>query len=496
MQQPFEPRVALELDQLLDKHNLKGLVGKLPPAHWKWQSESTLWCFFEPGRGCQLRGPISRRGAWESRLQNVKSSSELLKALRLGRTVTRPTRALPVSAAPVFWDIRGDHKISMNRLAPGATLVVNFSDPKQPALQQLRDEICSAPSTRWLDLAPPQLFPQLSPQRGTYESSLLEVGKDGENLATTLELMALDQRAKQAGLARNELGRRLSNPCLRALTASGVELWLVNSTLDAASVFKKNRLASNAWVLAFDADLAHVRSCPGAEIRRFAPALYDNLAGSTPEQRWKALDEQLRQTLLQLRVGPAWVVDGPPPARQEYTPRPPGFPTGQLVMAILLILWMLYLYNRFLRPRLCHKCRCKMTPLSESEDDQHLDAEQQLEESLGSVNYLVFVCPECSDLRTEVWNAWLTSYSRCPSCSRRTMTTRSQTIESPTYSSSGRGRTDQDCANCGYHDTRYYTIPRKTRSSSSSSSSSSRGSSGGSSFGGGRSGGGGGGASW
>ncbi|MBI2376043.1 MAG: TPM domain-containing protein [Deltaproteobacteria bacterium] len=87
---------------------------------------------------------------------------------------------------------------------------------------------------------------------------------------------------------------------------------------------------------------------------------------------------------------------------------------------------------------------------------------------------------------------------KCPKC-RTYLRSRSRTLVSATYTSSGRGERRLDCPRCGFRDTEFYTIARRTRSTSSSSSRSSFSSGGsrsGGSFGGGRSSGGGAGRSW
>ncbi|GMU57330.1 MAG: hypothetical protein AMXMBFR33_64760 [Candidatus Xenobia bacterium] len=202
-----------------------------------------------------------------------------------------------------------------------------------------------------------------------------------------------------------------------------------------------------------------------------------------------------------LKVGPRSAEVAPPPRRPVSTTsvtrrqapyRSNANPLGWMIVAGgIVACGGLYHYARN-RPRKCPQCGTRKHRMSESEDDQHLSREEILEEQLGSVNYDAWLCPSCSHVHTERWNAWVTGYQNCPSCSRRTLHVTRTTVDYPTYDHSGRGREDGHCRNCNHQSTSYYTIPRKTRSSSSSSSRSS-GSSG---FGGGRSSGGGSGASW
>ena len=152
------------------------------------------------------------------------------------------------------------------------------------------------------------------------------------------------------------------------------------------------------------------------------------------------------------------------------------------------------------RNRTCTKCQPhrRMLPLSEVADDEHLDAGQRKEESLGSVDYEVVICPGCQDARTLRDSKWFSGYSRCSSCSYKTLSSSSSTIVAATYDHGGQVRVTEDCRHCSYHNTytRYTAKLTRPSTTSSSSSSYSSSSSGRSSFGGGSSRGGGAGSSW
>lgn len=150
------------------------------------------------------------------------------------------------------------------------------------------------------------------------------------------------------------------------------------------------------------------------------------------------------------------------------------------------------------RPRPCPKCRTKMTRLDEQADDEFLDKGERDEEKVRSVDYDVWRCPQCDETLKLPHRRWITSYSDCPKCRRRTLRVKSKTIRSATIRSEGVRRVSQACESCGFSAQNDVSIPRVTPSSSSSSSSSSRSSSsssssggGGGSFGGGSAGGGG-----
>ena len=194
----------------------------------------------------------------------------------------------------------------------------------------------------------------------------------------------------------------------------------------------------------------------------------------------------------------------PQPPPQSYTPPPDedSSKTPYAVGGIGLLgvgggAGLLARYRR--RQRICDRCKPerKMFSLDEVEDDKHLDEGQRTEERLGSVDYEVLICRGCQFSRTIRHNKWFSGYSRCSSCSYKTLQSSSSTIVSATYDHGGQVQVTEDCKNCSYHNTyTRYTSKLTPPSSSSSSSSSSSYSSGGGSFGGGSSSGGGAGSSW
>lgn len=155
--------------------------------------------------------------------------------------------------------------------------------------------------------------------------------------------------------------------------------------------------------------------------------------------------------------------------------------------------------------RSCSKCGKRMRLLSETEDDAVITSDELLEETLGSVNHMVWRCEPCGLYRTEHRNKAMSGFTNCPQCGRRTVEHWYTTIVAATTQHAGEQRKAQACKRpgCGYQESHVVTIPRREVSSSSSdsssswsSSSSSSSSSDSSSFGGGSSGGGGAGRSW
>jgi uncharacterized protein len=131
--------------------------------------------------------------------------------------------------------------------------------------------------------------------------------------------------------------------------------------------------------------------------------------------------------------------------------------------------------------------------LDEVKDDRLLKEGEVFEEKLGSIDYDIWQCGNCKAIEKLEYVSRSTKYEDCPHCKTKALHSISRrTIDSPSYSSSGRGEEIRQCKFCQQKVTSTYSIPKLTQSSSSSGSSGG----GGSSFGGGSSGGGGSSSSW
>ena len=142
------------------------------------------------------------------------------------------------------------------------------------------------------------------------------------------------------------------------------------------------------------------------------------------------------------------------------------------------------------RRRRCPDCGKEMVRLDESSDNQYLDEGQNVEEQLGSVDYDVWQCPNCTNHDIHRYGSLFSQYKTCSQCQYKTLSSRREVIHPATYSSSGTAEVTETCQHCSYCNTYTVTIPRKERPSSGGSSggSSSSGGGGGHSSGGGASG--------
>lgn len=123
------------------------------------------------------------------------------------------------------------------------------------------------------------------------------------------------------------------------------------------------------------------------------------------------------------------------------------------------------------RPRVCKACQQPRLLLGDAAEDAHLSGAQQAEENVGSVDYDVWWCERCRDPLVLRYGKIFTTYSGCPSCSAKTLSSSTTTLSRATEYSGGSERVDQKCAHCSYRNSFTRSTPRITRSSSSSSSS-------------------------
>lgn len=130
-----------------------------------------------------------------------------------------------------------------------------------------------------------------------------------------------------------------------------------------------------------------------------------------------------------------------------------------------------WLARRAHRRRKCEKCRVKMLELDEIADDAHLDAGQQKEEQVKSVDYDVLICPGCQGTRVLRNARWFSGRRTCPGCSYKTGKRDSETISAATYDSGGLVRITETCAHCKRNHSYTRSTPRRTRPSTTSSSS-------------------------
>lgn len=150
--------------------------------------------------------------------------------------------------------------------------------------------------------------------------------------------------------------------------------------------------------------------------------------------------------------------------------------------------------------RTCKLCDKEMIKLSDIDEDQYLTKNQQVEESIHSIDYDVWRCTDCGATEGWAFPERFTKYKICPACKTVAYYSASdRTLVSPTYTHAGKGEETHKCKACNKTEVKTYSIAKLVHSSSSGGSSSggsSSSSSSGGSWGGGSSGGGGASSSW
>ena len=155
----------------------------------------------------------------------------------------------------------------------------------------------------------------------------------------------------------------------------------------------------------------------------------------------------------------------------------------------------------------CPACKSKMKKLNEEEDNNLLSPSQDLEERLNSVDYDVWVCPDCGTVERYAFPNKYTQYEECPHCHTRAMSlVKDHVVVPPTTRRTGVGEKVYECKYCHNNTRKRYTIAKKQDGVAAAAAAgailgSGRGHGGfgggiGGGFGGGATGGGGGGARW
>lgn len=133
---------------------------------------------------------------------------------------------------------------------------------------------------------------------------------------------------------------------------------------------------------------------------------------------------------------------------------------GMAIPALLVLMWRMKRVRT--RPRICPNCSAKMQRLDEQTDNLYLTAAQDAEERYNSVDYDVWLCPECNETDIIPYVNRNTNYTPCPRCGARLMTlTSDRILARPTERREGQGVRTYTCRACGNHTDNTYRIPRK-----------------------------------
>jgi len=141
-----------------------------------------------------------------------------------------------------------------------------------------------------------------------------------------------------------------------------------------------------------------------------------------------------------------------------------GFQVLAFLFPLTMVAFLMYFKkkaNSFRKkPRTCPQCGKPLVLMSEKQEDAYLNAGQQSEEMVGSVDYDAWVCMDCSYRTFLSYAKAFTRYQPCPKCHFKTYAqTSDRIVSSPTPISAGQGVHVFTCANCGHEALKYYTIP-------------------------------------
>jgi uncharacterized protein len=131
-----------------------------------------------------------------------------------------------------------------------------------------------------------------------------------------------------------------------------------------------------------------------------------------------------------------------------------------LTMVVFTLFYGKKVKNLRRKPRLCPTCGKSLSLMNEQQEDAYLNAGQQSEETVGSVDYDAWVCMDCGYKSFLSYTKYYTKYKNCPACGFKTYAqTADHIVAAPTPLSSGEGMRIYSCANCGHVVRKSYVIP-------------------------------------
>ena len=111
--------------------------------------------------------------------------------------------------------------------------------------------------------------------------------------------------------------------------------------------------------------------------------------------------------------------------------------------------------------RRCPNCNHKMTLVDEEHDNNYLTPAQDTEERINSVDYDVWLCPQCGETDILPYVNKTTTYTVCPVCHARACTLRcDRIVAQPTTTREGFGIKEYECMNCHNRTQKRYNIAK------------------------------------
>lgn len=133
---------------------------------------------------------------------------------------------------------------------------------------------------------------------------------------------------------------------------------------------------------------------------------------------------------------------------------------GMGLPALLLLLWK----RRRIRyhKRMCGNCGHRMQLLDEETDNRYLTPAEDAEERINSIDYDVWMCPDCNNTEVIPYVNTKAAYTECPRCHARALSlVDSRTTTVPTTRSEGEITDTYACKACGFTTQRRRRLPRR-----------------------------------
>ncbi|MCQ2331936.1 MAG: hypothetical protein MJZ95_01865 [Paludibacteraceae bacterium] len=112
----------------------------------------------------------------------------------------------------------------------------------------------------------------------------------------------------------------------------------------------------------------------------------------------------------------------------------------------------------------CPDCGKPMRVLSEEEEDAFLNENQQFEETLNSLDYDVWLCPDCGKIQVFCYKGRHSRmFRKCPKCNLAAMKfVKDEVLIPATSTTEGTCQRTYECQSCGNIITEKYSIPANT----------------------------------
>lgn len=133
---------------------------------------------------------------------------------------------------------------------------------------------------------------------------------------------------------------------------------------------------------------------------------------------------------------------------------------GACLPFLLISFWR---YRSWRTRRLtCDNCYSRMNRLPEDKDNDYLTSGEDCEEQLGTVDYDVWLCPDCGSIKKYAFIKNQNYYKECPACHHLAYGLKyERTITPSTVKSEGVGEKVYECRHCGHTDRTRFKIEKK-----------------------------------